>query len=46
MTYGQLLQRAYFLCLKCKRGDALHDLNYLSYGELEGLVIHLSRLTA
>ncbi len=44
MSYNQLHQQAYCLCLKHNREDALTDLHYLSYGELEGLVMHLLRL--
>lgn len=46
MTHSQLLQLAYRLCLKNNRLDALNDLDYLSYGELEGLVLYLSRLSS
>lgn len=46
MTHSQLLHRAYCLCLKYDRQDALNDLHYLSYEELEGLVMHLLRLNS
>lgn len=43
MTYQQLFNRAYALCVKCNQHLIMLDLHTMTESELSGLVIFLTR---
>ena len=44
MSYHQLFNRAYALCIKCNSHAITHDLAYFTESELVGIIIFLSQL--
>ena len=44
MSYHQLFNRAYALCVKCNSHAIAHDLAYMSETELQGLIYYLTSL--
>ena len=46
MIYTQLLNRAYELCVKSNSHAIVHDLHYMTEGELIGVINFLTQLQA
>ena len=44
MIYIQLFNRAYALCVKCNSHAIVHDLHYMTEGELIGVINFLVQL--
>ena len=44
MSYHQLFERAYALCVKCNNHAIVHDLAYMSDIELIGVINFLAQL--
>ena len=44
MSYHQLFNRAYMLCVKCNSSAIAHDLAYFTESELVGIINFLSQL--
>lgn len=44
MSYHQLFERAYALCIKCNSHAIAHDLAYMSENELMGVITFLLQL--
>ncbi len=44
MTYTQLFNRAYALCVKCNIHAITHDLAYMTESELVGVISFLMQL--
>ena len=44
MSYHQLFERAYALCVKCNSHAIAHDLAYMAESELMGVIGFLSQL--
>ena len=44
MSYHQLFERAYALCVKCNSHAIAHDLAYMTESELVGIISFLVQL--